>query len=1018
MCDFWKQTRRLAWAALLSCVLTVHAEEKNYLARFQELGLPSLSGKLPAYYSAGHREHAEKLQAAIEDMNVFFQARMGVQTNVVLALLDANDWTRVTGYPYSLPQVSGTPPVIFMPATSGSPAFGLMMARKDAIPPATLQAFLRDNHTTFEAAADEFVDLLGFHELGHMLSMNFGIDPQDHWLHEFLANYWSCAYISERQPQWKRVFDLLGRPSKVRPKNTSLEDFERLYSDVDDYGWYQGMFEARIREIYPELGLKFLSDLRKQFPQAGEADYLAPLERRMKPAELVGRLEKIAPGFEKWAEAFRSAPPASPPVAHVRPVTEDYYGTKVVDPYRYMENLNDAEVQAWMTAQNDYARAVLGSIPGREKLLARIRELDQSAPAQISDVRRLPGDLYFYQKLLAGEDVAKLYMRRGLTGQEKLLVDPEKVKLAPSSQGKGKNAIDYYAPSPDLKYLAFGIVPGGAERITELHVSEISSGHETSDVMLRTENEDGIHWLPDSRSFVYGQLQKLPPGAPASEAKQKYRSYLHVLGRDPDKDPAVFGVGAVPSIAVDPSYFAMVRILPGSRYAIGFLNTGDFPDIVYVEPLDAIGRSNAAWRKVADFSDGVRDFAVHGDDIYVLTFKNAPRFKIVRVRAQNPDLASAETVIPPSEAVITSMTAAQDALYVQLLDGGIGRLLRVSYGAKPEVQRVVLPFEGGINWVISHPDVPGALLSMTSWTKAPKIYAYDPQTKQVTDAKLQPAGPYDDPGGVESMEVKVRSYDGTAVPLSIVHPKGLKLDGSNPTHLEGYGAYGDAQNPGFFPPLLAFYERGGVYAVCHVRGGGEYGEQWHQAGKESTKPNTWRDFIACAEYLIEHKYTSPGRLSGFGASAGGILIGRAITERPHLFGAAIIGVGLLDMLRFETTENGFGNIGEFGSTKTEAGFQALYAMSAYHHVKAQTAYPAILLYTGINDPRVDPWEPAKMTARLQAATTSGKPVLLRVDYAGGHGGGSGEKEFQELTADLITFDLWQLGVPEFQLLKP
>jgi prolyl oligopeptidase len=303
---------------------------------------------------------------------------------------------------------------------------------------------------------------------------------------------------------------------------------------------------------------------------------------------------------------------------------------------------------------------------------------------------------------------------------------------------------------------------------------------------------------------------------------------------------------------------------------------------------------------------------------------------------------------------------------------------------------------------------------VNSWTKALKIYAYDPGTKQLTDTRMQPVGPFDDLLNLESIEVDVPSHDGTLVPLSIIHQKGLKLDGSNPTLLEGYGAYGVSDDPYFDPVLLAWFERGGVYADCHVRGGGEYGEAWHLGGKGATKPNTWRDFIACAEYLVQKKYTSPAHLAGKGESAGGILIGRAITDRPDLFGAAIIRVGILDMLRFETTANGVSNIPEFGSTKTKEGFDALYAMSSYNHVRDATAYPAVLLTTGDNDPRIDPWIVAKMTARLQAATTSGKPVLLRVDYGAGHGVAGTENQYRDEMADSMSFLLWQFGVLEFQ----
>lgn len=313
--------RCLAWIATISVtILGAQADDTNPMGKIKELGIPSLTGKVPAYYSSKHRQHAEKLQSAIEDMNAFFMERVGVQTKVTLLLLDSKDWKAVTGRPYVLPfvwnaalesdglVVTGSPWVIFVPATTGSPAFSLLMARKEAIPRETLQTFLKANNTTFEAVVDQFVDVIGFHEFGHTLTANFGIATSNAWFEEFLAHYWSYAYISERQPKWKHVFDLLGRPSAVRPQNTSLEDFERLITQVDDYGWYQGMFEARIREIYPKLGLRFLTDLRKGLPRTDESpSFFAPLATRMKPEELLRRLETISPGFQKWvADGFSS----------------------------------------------------------------------------------------------------------------------------------------------------------------------------------------------------------------------------------------------------------------------------------------------------------------------------------------------------------------------------------------------------------------------------------------------------------------------------------------------------------------------------------------------------------------------------------------------------------------------------------------------------------------------------------------------------------------------------------------
>jgi len=309
------------------------------------------------------------------------------------------------------------------------------------------------------------------------------------------------------------------------------------------------------------------------------------------------------------------------------------------------------------------------------------------------------------------------------------------------------------------------------------------------------------------------------------------------------------------------------------------------------------------------------------------------------------------------------------------------------------------------------------LVGTVAWTRGGKMYDYRPASSgkpaTFTDTHLIPIGKFDALPGFESKEVMVPSHDGVLVPLSIIYKTGIKLDGSNPTLLTGYGSYGLSRSVEFNPVQLAWLEKGGVYAVAHVRGGGELGEDWHLAGQKLNKPNTWKDFIACAEWLIAKGYTSPGRLAGQGGSAGGILIGRAITERPDLFTAALIDVGALDCIRVETTTNGVPNIPEFGTVTKPDEFKGLLEMSSYHHVKDGVKYPAVMLSHGVNDPRVEPWESAKMTARLQAATASGKPVLFRVDYHAGHGIGSTRAQAQEAQADKYEFMLWQMG-----LLKP
>jgi prolyl oligopeptidase len=373
-----------------------------------------------------------------------------------------------------------------------------------------------------------------------------------------------------------------------------------------------------------------------------------------------------------------------------------------------------------------------------------------------------------------------------------------------------------------------------------------------------------------------------------------------------------------------------------------------------------------------------------------------------------PDLPKAEVVFPASEAVVTRLYAQRDALYVGTLDGGNYRIWRVDYTTN-RAEPLKLPYEGAATLAATESNVDGIYFNLVSWTKSRAHFKYDPQSATARPTNLIPPSPVD-MSGMEFVNAKARSYDGTMVPLVIIYKRGLRLDGTNPTLMRGYGAYGiEYVSPVFNPVDLPWLERGGVIVWTGVRGGGEYGEEWHLAGKQKTKPNTWKDFIACAEYLIAERYTSPAHLGIQGASAGGILISNAIAERPDLFGAAIINVGMTNVLRSETTANGLPNVPEFGSSKTEEGFKALLAMDGYLKVKDGVKYPAVLLTTGINDPRVDPWNPAKMAARLHAATASGRPVLLRIDYDAGHGRSSTRDQQNLLAADQFAFLFQQLA---------
>jgi prolyl oligopeptidase len=569
-------------------------------------------------------------------------------------------------------------------------------------------------------------------------------------------------------------------------------------------------------------------------------------------------------------------------------------------------------------------------------------------------------------------------------------------------------ALDYFAPSYDNRYLAYGISPGGSEE-SVLHVIEVATGKETGDVIDRV--QFGPPAWDEANRLVYNRLQKLASDAPRSDKYLKSRAYVHVLGTDPEKDRPILGPGVSADFVTDPLAVPFVSTSPGSPYMIGVVGNGNQREFnVYVARIAALADGVPTWQRVASLDDEVTDAALIGNTLYLLTHKNAPHFKVVRVDLAKPDVASAPVVLPASSAVITGIAAASDALYIRRMSGGISDLLRLDHAAGAKPATIKLPFDGDIDALAADPRVPGVVFDTGAWTRFGGYYAYDAKAAKVVDTKLQPQGPYDNPSDLVSLEVKVKSHDGTLVPLSIVHKKGMKLDGTSPTILYGYGAYGISQTPFFRPQYLAWFEKGGVFAVAHVRGGGENGEEWYKGGYQQTKPNTWRDAIACAEWLIAQRYTSPAKLAIEGGSQGGIYVGRSITERPELFGAAIDQVPVSDAIRSSFESNGEMDKTEMGTTETEAGFRALLAMSPYHHVKDGTKYPAVLVVTGFNDPRVDAWQAAKMAARLQAASTSGKPVLLRVDFDAGHGYGSTKKQRNEELADTLAFLLWQFGV--------
>lgn len=697
-------------------------------------------------------------------------------------------------------------------------------------------------------------------------------------------------------------------------------------------------------------------------------------------------------------------PPPLPP----QTATDTHWGVEVPDPWRQLENVADPEVKQWLRGQADATTAILAKIPGREPLLERIKQIEGAAAGVTTTVVRADSGRLFFLRRNPGENQFKLVWRDGPDGDDHVMVDPE----AMGQNGGQPQAVMDFAASRDGSKLAYSIQSGGGE-IGVLHVVDVASGRALVPPIDRIRYAS-VSWLEDGTGFFYSRLregyEKLPPAERFGDRTRHFRGL-----DDAGTDRPVMSPTRNPELALPIYANAFVLQLPGTQTAAAIIELGVERNwMLFVADLRSAKAGTATWRKVFDVADEVSGVAVSGNSMYLKSAKGAPRYQVLRVPLARPDLKYAQTVVPAGSGPIGDIAAALDGLYFTRREGVNTALYRLSPGRDAKEERVRLPFNGSVDIKSTSPRLAGAVLSMVGWTRAQKDYVYDAATGRTTLLPLAKSGAYDAPSDIESREVMVKSHDGTSVPLSIVSRKGTKLDGSNPTILYGYGAYGVTDDPFFSPRVYAWIARGGVWATAHVRGGGVFGKDWHEAGRKATKPNTWKDAIAAAEYLVANGWTQSERLAIYGGSAGGIFVGRAVTERPDLFAAAVPAVGVMDMMRMEISANGVANVPEFGTVKKEDEFKALLAMSSYHHLREGTKYPAVMLVHGVNDIRVDVWQSAKFASRLATASASGKPVLLRLEYDSGHGQGSTRAQAQERAADIWSFLLWQFGVGEFQ----
>ncbi|MCE4553428.1 prolyl oligopeptidase family serine peptidase [Pelomonas cellulosilytica] len=721
----------------------------------------------------------------------------------------------------------------------------------------------------------------------------------------------------------------------------------------------------------------------------------------MKPTRFTPSRWLVASLVVSVASAF-----AAPPPAPSHPVTDTLHGVQVADPYRNLENVKSAETQDWLKAQGAYAEEQLARIQGREAMTKRITELARATGDVVGALTRLPGDQLFYLKRKAGENQLKLIARQGLAGTERVLVDPEAMAKATGVP----HAINYFVPSWDGRYVAYGISAGGSEDAS-LFIMEVATGRQVGEAIPRV-HEALLSWTPDSQAFTYNQVRELPAGTPDTETFLDTTVFLLKVGDKPANAKALFGPLVNPELKLDRLDVARVFFSPGSRYMVARTTDTTVPEgKIFVAPVASLGAKRIAWTRISGASDKITDAQLRGSTLYLRTYAGAPRGRVIGLDLAHPDLARARTVIAePATAVLESFSLGKDVIYTEQRQGFNLRTLRHqgnnATDVAPDVAGSTFPADDPAR---AYSDL---IVGTSSWTEPPRILHLPLKGKPVDTGLRQGALPPGVPE-VEVSEVMVPSHDGVKVPLAILHRKGLKLDSSNPALLIGYGAYGHSIEARYDPRNFAWFEQGGVLALANVRGSGVFGDPWHRAGFKATKPNTWKDGLAAARYLVDKGYTTPKTLGIWGTSAGGIFVGRSVTTAPDLFAAAIFDVGVMDAVRAEESANGITNISEFGSYKLAEDFPALLEMSTYHQIKDGTAYPAVMFIHGMNDPRVDVWHSAKAAARLQAATTSGKPILMRLDGQAGHGVGSTASQGYSKLADIYSFLLWQFGkVPQ------
>jgi prolyl oligopeptidase len=677
-----------------------------------------------------------------------------------------------------------------------------------------------------------------------------------------------------------------------------------------------------------------------------------------------------------------------------KPVVDDHQGVKITDDYRWLENAAASDVREWSKQQNARSRTYLDHLPIRAEIAARLKQLYSTQSTHFSALRFQGGILFametqppklqsFLVTLSSPDDPSSA----------RAIVDPNTIDPT------GATTIDFYVPSHDGKLVAVSLSKNGSEE-GAVSVFEVVTGKALPDVIPRVNGATAggsVAWNSDSSGFWYTRYPREGErtGVDINFYQQVYFHKLNAPAGQADEYALGKELPRIAEIALqssDDGKFVLARVANGDG--------GDF--LNYMRSASATGE--ARWHQITRLSDQISYAAFGADDsLYMLSHADAPMGKILQLSAPAFLLSAAKTAVTPGRSSVDDFVAAGPHLLIHYMAGGPSKLVDKEPG-KSERTIDTLPVSS-IGQIARVGDQ--ILFENESFVDPQAWYRYDPSSGQVKKTALAETSPADF-SDIEVTRATALSKDGTHVPLTILRRKGMKLDGNNPALLTGYGGFSISVTPAFAVRYRLWFDHGGVVAVANLRGGGEFGEAWHDQGRLLKKQNVFDDFVACAEYLIKSKFTSPEKLAIEGGSNGGLLMGAALVQRPDLFRAVVSHVGIYDMLRYENFPNGVFNVTEYGTVKEREQFNALYAYSPYHHVKEGADYPAVLFLTGDNDGRVDPMNSRKMTARLQAATHSTRPILLRTS-SGGHGVTALDERIAQ-QADVYAFLFEQLGM--------